>query len=66
MPQSLIKLRMCAGDSLFGEMRVKVKNVEVSASRSLYLWNSKLIVIHSLKTRMLTNVILPFVSISIS
>jgi hypothetical protein len=43
MPQSLIKLRICAGDSLFRDMRVKLKNIEVSALRSLYLWNAKLI-----------------------
>ena len=29
MPQSLIKLRICAGNSLFRDMRVKLKNIEV-------------------------------------
>ena len=31
MPQSLIKLSICAGDSLFREVRVKLKNIGVSA-----------------------------------
>ena len=60
MPQSLIKLRICAGDSLFRDMRVKLKNIEVSTLRSLYLWDAKLTATCSLRTRTLTNVILLF------
>ncbi len=59
MPRSLIKSRICAGDSLFREVRVKLKNIGVSAPKVLYPLNAELIVTCGLKTRVLTNLLSP-------
>ena len=56
MPQSLIKLRICEGDSLFREALV-LKNIGVSELKVLiYPWDAKLVIARNLKTRMLTSV----------